>query len=79
MPLLRGSLVTAFIVTFVEIMKELPLTMLLRPFNYNTLATRAYQYASDERIYEAALPSLLLIVVSLIPVLLIIMMERGKL
>ncbi|MOA02992.1 Maltose transport system permease protein MalG [compost metagenome] len=78
LPLLKGSLISAFIVTFVEIMKELPLTLLLRPFNYNTLATRAYQYASDERIYEAALPSLLLIAVSLIPVLLIIRLERGK-
>jgi iron(III) transport system permease protein len=78
LPLLKGSLATGFIVTFVEIVKELPLTLLLRPFNYDTLATRTYQYASDERIYEAALPSLLLIVVSLVPVILMTRMGRGK-
>lgn len=69
LPLLRGALFSGFVLAFVEIIKELPLTLLLRPFNFNTLATRAYTYAIDERIYEAALPSLLLIMISLVSVL----------
>ncbi len=69
LPLIRGALFSGFVLAFVEIIKELPLTLLLRPFNFNTLATRAYTYAIDERIYEAALPSLLLIMLSLVSVL----------
>lgn len=72
LPLLKNAVWTGFILTFVEIVKELPLTLLLQPFNFDTLATRVYRYAMDERIYEAAPPSLLLIGISLIPVLLII-------
>lgn len=75
-PLIKGSLLSGFILTFVEIIKELPLTLLLRPFNYNTLSTKAYQYATDERIFDAALPSLLLIVIGLISVLFILNPER---
>lgn len=71
LPLLRGALLTGFILTFVEIVKELPLTLLLRPFNFDTLSTRTYQYAMDERIYEAALPSLLLIGIGLVSILVI--------
>ncbi|WP_258276111.1 iron ABC transporter permease [Paenibacillus sp. SC116] len=78
LPLLKGSIVTGFILTFVEIVKELPITMLLRPFNFNTLAARTYQYAIDERIYEAALPSLLLIGISFISVLCILKIEKEK-
>ncbi|WEK55456.1 MAG: iron ABC transporter permease [Candidatus Cohnella colombiensis] len=70
-PLLRGALFTGFILTFIEIIKELPLTLLLRPFNFDTLATRTYRYAMDERIYEAALPSLLLIAIGIISVIVI--------
>lgn len=75
-PLIKGSLLSGFILTFVEIIKELPLTLLLRPFNYNTLSTKAYQYATDERIFDAALPSLLLIVIGLVSVLFILNPER---
>jgi len=71
LPLLRGALFSGFILTFVEIVKELPLTLLLRPFNFDTLATRTYQYAMDERIYEAALPSLFLIGIGLVSVIVI--------
>ena len=71
LPLLRRALFTGFILTFIEIIKELPLTLLLRPFNFDTLATRTYRYAMDERIYEAALPSLLLIVIGIVSVILI--------
>lgn len=69
-PLMKGALLSGTILTFVEIMKELPLTLLLRPFNFETLATKTYQYASDEKIYEASLPSLFIILVSLISVVL---------
>jgi len=71
LPLLRSSLLTGFILTFVEIVKELPLTLLLRPFNFDTLSTRTYQYAMDERIYEAALPSLCLIGIGLVSIIVI--------
>lgn len=64
LPLIKGALLSGTILTFVEIVKELPLAMLLRPFNFETLATKAYQYANDEKIYEAAAPSLLIILVS---------------
>jgi len=71
LPLLRGALVAGSVLTFVEIVKELPLTLLLRPYNFGTLATKAYQYASDEKIHEASLPSLFIIGISLVSVLLI--------
>jgi iron(III) transport system permease protein len=69
-PLIKGALFSGAILTFVEIIKELPLALLLRPFNFETLATKTYQYASDEKIYEAAIPSLFIIIVSFLSVLL---------
>lgn len=78
LPLLRQAILTGVALTFIEIVKELPLTLLLRPFNFDTLATRAYQYAIDERIYEAALPSLLLVALSLLSVAIVLRLERGK-
>ncbi|REJ11931.1 MAG: iron ABC transporter [Paenibacillaceae bacterium] len=65
LPMIRGPLLGGAALTFVEIAKELPLTMLLRPFNFDTLATKAYQYAGDERIYQAAAPSLMIIGIGL--------------
>jgi iron(III) transport system permease protein len=59
------------LLVFVDVMKELPATMVLRPFNSDTLAVVAYQLARDERLGEAALPSLALVVVGLIPVILL--------
>ncbi|MEM9222313.1 MAG: iron ABC transporter permease [Pseudomonadota bacterium] len=70
-PLLRGGLLTAFLITFVDIMKELPATLILRPFNFDTLAIRAYRLASDERLAFAAVPSLLIVAAGLIPVILL--------
>ncbi|PIC80245.1 iron ABC transporter [Sporosarcina sp. P18a] len=75
-PLLRGSILIGFALAFLEIMKELPLTLLLRPFNFDTLATRTYQYAIDERIYEAAPSSLLLICLSILSVIIILRFEE---
>ncbi|RUL49028.1 MULTISPECIES: iron ABC transporter permease [Lysinibacillus] len=70
-PLIKGALISGFIITFVEICKELPLALLLRPFNFETLATKTYQYAHDEQIYEASISSLLIIGISILSVVLI--------
>jgi iron(III) transport system permease protein len=71
LPLLRRSTVVAALLVFVDVMKELPATLVLRPFNHDTLAVVAYQLAKDERLGEAALPSLALVAVGLIPVILL--------
>ncbi len=70
-PMLRRSSAVAMLLVFVDVMKELPATLVLRPFNMDTLAVVAYQLARDERLGEAALPSLALVLVGLIPVLLL--------
>ena len=71
MPLLQRSLVAAFLLVLVDVMKELPATLMLRPFDTDTLAVMAYQLARDERLAEAALPSLALVLVGLVPVMLL--------
>ncbi|MGE4242930.1 ABC transporter permease [Ramlibacter sp.] len=70
-PLLKRSAAAAGLLVFVDVMKELPATLVLRPFNSDTLAVVAYQLARDERLGEAALPSLALVLVGLIPVVLL--------
>ncbi|MBU1308568.1 MAG: iron ABC transporter permease [Gammaproteobacteria bacterium] len=70
-PLLRSSVLTALLLVFVDVLKELPATLLLRPFNFNTLAVRTYELASDERLADAALPALAIVLVSLLPVILL--------
>ena len=70
-PLLRRSTAAAALLVLVDVMKELPATMVLRPFNTDTLAVVAYQLARDERLGEAALPSLALVLVGLLPVMLL--------
>ena len=77
-PLLRRSVVAATLLVFVDVMKELPATLVLRPFDSDTLAVVAYQLARDERLGEAALPSLALVLVGLIPVLLLSRTLRGR-
>ncbi|MDZ7672797.1 MAG: ABC transporter permease subunit [Halanaerobiales bacterium] len=64
-PMLKPSIISGFLLVNIEILKELPLTLILRPFNFNTLATRAFEYANDEMIHESAILSLLLIIVSM--------------
>lgn len=71
MPLIRKGMLTAFILVFIEAMKELPAALLLRPFNFETLATYVYQFVSDEMIEYAALPALLIIVLGLIPFIIV--------
>jgi iron(III) transport system permease protein len=70
-PLLKRSVGAAGLLVFVDVMKELPATLVLRPFNSDTLAVVTYQLARDERLGEAALPALALVLVGLLPVLLL--------
>ena len=70
-PLLKRSTAAAALLVFVDVMKELPATLVLRPFNSDTLAVVAYQLARDERLGEAALPSLALVLVGLLPVIML--------
>ncbi len=77
-PLLLRSMAAAGLLVFVDVMKELPATLVLRPFDRDTLAVVAYNFARDERLAEAALPSLAIVAVGLIPVLMLSRMLRGK-
>jgi iron(III) transport system permease protein len=70
-PLMGSSLLTALMLVFVDVMKELPATLVIRPFNFDTLAVRVYQYASDERLVEAAAPALTILLVGIVPVILL--------
>jgi iron(III) transport system permease protein len=71
LPIMRGSLLTAGILVFVDVLKELPATLVLRPFNFDTLATVTYNLASDERLAEAAGPALAIVVVGVVPVIML--------
>jgi iron(III) transport system permease protein len=71
LPLMRGSLAAAALLVFVDVMKELPATVILRPFNFDTLAVRAYSLASDERLAQAATASLAIVAVGILPVILL--------
>ncbi|MEK9849845.1 MAG: iron ABC transporter permease [Candidatus Puniceispirillum sp.] len=76
LPLLKSSFLAGVMLVFVDVMKELPMTLLLRPFNFETLATYTYQFAKDEMIEVAALPALMIVVVGLVPVMLMSAMLR---
>ena len=69
LPLLRGSLLTAGLLVFVDVMKELPATLVMRPFNFDTLATQAYILASDERLGEASTAALAIVAVGVLPLI----------
>jgi iron(III) transport system permease protein len=73
-------MLTALLLVFVDVSKELPLTLILRPFNYDTLATKAYELADQEFVAQSALPALLIILISLLPAILLsqISKKRGK-
>ncbi|MCQ8897267.1 iron ABC transporter permease [Limnobacter humi] len=75
LPILRGPLATGVLLVLVDVVKELPATLVLRPFDFDTLAVKAYQFAADERLTEAAVPSLLIVLVALVPILLL--MRQG--
>jgi len=71
LPLMKGTVLTAFLIVFVDVMKELPATLILRPFNFNTLAVRAFELASDERLADSSTAALMIVVVGLVPVILL--------
>ncbi|WP_019415934.1 iron ABC transporter permease [Paenisporosarcina sp. TG20] len=64
LPMLKGAIISGFILVFIDVLKEIPLTLILRPFNFDTLSTKAFQYASDEKIMEASQASLLIVAIS---------------
>lgn len=79
LPLLRGSLFSAALLVFVDVMKELPATLVMRPFNFDTLATQTYTLAADERLAEAATAALAIVAVGLLPVILLArQVARGR-
>lgn len=69
LPLIKSAILSGFILVFVDVMKELPLTLILKPYKINTLAVKAYEYASDEMIAEASLPALFIVLTGVIPVI----------
>jgi iron(III) transport system permease protein len=71
LPLMKATVLTAFLIVFVDVMKELPATLILRPFNFNTLAVRAFELASDERLADSSSAALMIVLVGLVPVLLL--------
>ncbi len=80
-PIMRGSLLTAGLLVFVDVMKELPATLILRPFNFNTLAVRAYELAADERLADASSAAIAIVLAGIIPVILLsrlIAHSRGR-
>ena len=74
LPMLWSSVLTAGMIVFVDVMKELPATLIIRPFNFDTLAIRAFAMASDEQIRAAAVPSLAIVLAGILPVIVI---SRG--
>ena len=76
--LLKPGLITGFILVFIEVMKEMPATLLMRPFGFETLATRIWQLTSESLAEEAALPSIIIVIMGLIPVMLLIRLSNNK-
>ena len=70
-PIIRGGMLTAALLVFVDVVKELPATMILRPFNFDTLAIRVHRLASDERLAEASTAALTIVLVGIVPVILL--------
>ncbi|MEM7100072.1 MAG: iron ABC transporter permease [Pseudomonadota bacterium] len=78
LPIMTPTVLTALLLVFVDVVKELPATLILRPFNFETLATRTYRLASDERIAEASTAALIIVLVGLIPAILIAWQNFGN-
>ena len=77
-PLLRGAAASAALLVFIDVMKELPATLILRPFNFETLATRVYRLAADERLAEASTAALAIVAAGIVPAILLGIAERGR-
>ena len=79
LPIMRGTLLTALLLVFVDVLKELPATLILRPFDFNTLAVRAFELAGDERLAESSSAALAIVLVGLLPVILLsLTIERSR-
>lgn len=70
-PLVKSAALSGFILVFVDILKELPLTLILKPFNFHTLSTKAYQLASDEMVVESATPALIIVLIGVAPIIIL--------
>jgi len=70
-PIMRGTLLTALLLVFVDVMKELPATLIMRPFDFNTLAVRAFELASDERLADSASAAVTIVLAGIVPVILL--------
>jgi len=79
LPIIAPSVLTGALIVFVDVMKELPATLILRPFNFDTLAVQAFRLSSDERLNGAAVPSLIIVAIGLLPVILVLrtLSRRG--
>ena len=77
-PLVKTGLLTSVLLVGSEVIKELPATLILRPFNFETLAVSAYNYASEERMYEAAAPSIAIVIVGLLPIIILSRMIKSS-
>lgn len=78
LPLLKNTIISAFVLVFIDILKELPLTLILKPYHLKTLASKAFEYADDERLPEAAPPALLLIIVIALLMVLLSFLNRKR-
>lgn len=78
LPIIRSGLLTAALLVFVEVMKELPATLIMRPFNFNTLSVRTYELASDERLADASSAALAIVLTGIIPIILLNMSIRSN-
>ena len=78
MPLLRPAVLSGLLLVFIDVMKELPATLILRPFNFETLATRVYRLASDERLSEAATAAVIIVVLGLVPTIWLFFLEQKN-
>lgn len=78
-PLMWSGILTGIMIVFVDVMKELPATLVMRPFNFDTLAVQVYRYASDERLMEASAPALAILLVGLVPVVVLsVQISRSR-
>ena len=77
-PLIKTGVLTSTLLVISEVIKELPATLILRPFNFDTLAVSAYIYASEERMFEAAAPSIAIVMVGLLPIYFLSRMIRSS-
>ena len=77
-PLMKTSLLTSILLVMSEVVKELPATLILRPFNFDTLAVSTYIYAAEERMFEAASPAIAIVVIGLIPIIILSRMIKDS-